>query len=77
MNLNINAIEACINILECMISKEIRHVIQSNDHLKVFMTHRTHGWLVTKEEVKEQSYWYFRDDTAVIDWPLCLDSQVI
>ena len=43
MNLNINKIKMCSDILECMMAEEIRHVIHAYDHLKTQTMHVMNG----------------------------------
>ena len=53
MDFNINVIEMCTAIPECMTSQKIRHATEDDDHLHVLVNYNMHGWLSTKAGVKE------------------------
>ena len=66
MNLNINAIEACTDIPECMMAEEIRHATCDNDNVSIMSAYMIKEWPSTKANVKElQPYWPFTDNIAV------------
>ena len=69
MDLNINNIEVCTDIPECITAKEIKHTIQNDDSLKEQMTYLIHEWPLARGEVKDelQSYLPFRDNIIVND----------
>ena len=51
MSPTINTIEACIDIPECMMAEEIRHVTLGDYHITVLSTHVMHGWPLARAEV--------------------------
>ena len=54
MNLNINAIETCMDIPECMSTEEMRHTTQVDDHLNALTMYVIHGPPSTRADVKEE-----------------------
>ena len=61
MNLNINAIEMCTDIPECMMPEEVRHVAQVDDHINLLTIYVINEWLSTRTEVQAElwPYWPF------------------
>ena len=54
MSLNINAIETCTDIPECMATEEIRHATLEDDQIGVLSTYVMHGWPSTRAGVTKR-----------------------
>ena len=69
MSLNINAIETCTDIPECMSAEEIRYASIEDNYMDALLTCMIHRWSSTRTEViKEvQPYWSLKDEIVVID----------
>ena len=79
MNLCIDAKEACTNIPECMLTKEIQDTKQDEEHLLVLKAYIINGWPLINTDVRKgmQPYWTFSDDLAVIDSIALKDRRIV
>ena len=60
MCLNINVIETCTDIQECMMPEGRRHPVQTGSHLNTLTECVINGWLSAIAKIKEiQLYWLF------------------
>ena len=68
MHITINAIESCIDILDCMTAEELRATKLADDHLGILSELVLHFWPSTKlrDRMNCSQTWSFRDEIAVI-----------
>ena len=66
MNLNINAIEICTDIPECMMAEDLGLATLADDHLNALIVYMINGCPSTTVKVKEerQTYCPFSYDIA-------------
>ena len=67
MSLDINVVETCTDITECITAEEIRHTTQLDGHLNALKEYVINGCPSTKIKEEIQLYWPFRDHMAMID----------
>ena len=48
MKLVINAVETCLDILECMSTYEVEDTSQNDEHLQALTEYSINGWPLTK-----------------------------
>ena len=58
MSININAIESCMDVLDCMTAKEISLATLDNEHLGMMSEYVLLGWPSTKAEVLKELWPY-------------------
>ena len=56
LNLNINAIKPCADILECMMTEEIKCATQEDDHINQLTTNMIYEWSSNQSKRPKQNY---------------------
>ena len=65
----VDAIQASMNVLGCMLVQQIQQATVQDEHLQQLKGFIIAGWQENKEQVHQdiRAYWSFRDDMAVVD----------
>ena len=69
MDIRVDAIQASMNVPECMLVQQIQQATALDEHLQQLKGFIIAGWPESKEQLDQdiRMYWSFRDDMTVID----------